>query len=75
MAIKFSRHARRRAQLYNLPEKVINDIISEAMLSDGEHILIKDITGFKYPVKVVVRVEGDLLTIITNYPLKKGRGQ
>ena len=75
MTIKFSRHARRRAQLYNLPEKAVNDIVSEALLSDGEHVLIKDVTGFKYPVKVVVRVEGDLQTIVTNYPLKKGRGQ
>ena len=27
----------------------------------------------KYPLKIVVSVEGDTVTVITNYTLKKGR--
>jgi len=30
-------------------------------------------SGFKYPIKIVVAVENDIMTVITNYPLKKGR--
>jgi hypothetical protein len=42
-------------------------------LHQGEHEIIKDVPGFKYPLKIVVSVEEDLITVITNYPLKKGR--
>jgi len=38
----------------------------------GEHEIIKDI-GQKYPLKIVVSVDKDTLSVITNYPLKKGR--
>jgi hypothetical protein len=31
------------------------------------------VEGFKYPLKIVVAVEDDVITIVTNYPLKKGR--
>jgi hypothetical protein len=31
------------------------------------------VEGFKYPLKVVAAVENDIITIVTNYPLKKGR--
>jgi hypothetical protein len=34
---------------------------------------VENIAGFKYPLKIVVSVEGDIITVITNYPLKKGR--
>jgi hypothetical protein len=37
--------------------------------------LIKEIAGFKYPVKIVVSVENNIMTVITNYPLKKGGSQ
>lgn len=39
----------------------------------GEQEVIENVEGFKYPVKVVVSVENDIITVITNYPLKKGR--
>jgi len=44
-------------------------------LNQGEHEVIKDVSGFRYPIKIVVAVEGDIITVITSYPLKKGRGQ
>lgn len=42
-------------------------------LHQGEHEIVRNITGFQYPLKIVVTVKGDEITVITNYPLKKGR--
>ena len=75
MIIKFSRHAKRRSKLYDIPELTIEKILSDLVLSNGEHELIKDLPGFKYPIKIVISVEDDMITVITNYPLKKGKGQ
>ena len=75
MIIEFSRHAKRRAKLYNIPESTIEEILKNVDLQDGEHDIIKDLQGFSYPIKIVVSIEGDKLTVITNYPLKKGRRQ
>lgn len=73
MEIKFSRHARRRAKLYEIPETTITNILTNMNLHQGEHEITKDVRGFKYPLKIVVSVEEGLITVITNYPLKKGR--
>jgi hypothetical protein len=71
MDIRLSRHAKRRAKLYGIPESKVVNILSSMNLDEGEHEIIKDI-GQKYPLKIVVKVEKDAL-FITNYPLKKGR--
>jgi hypothetical protein len=71
--IKFSRHAKRRAKLYNISESIIIDILKSMDLSQGEHEIIRNIRGFKYPLKIVIDVESDIITVITNYPLKKRR--
>ena len=42
-------------------------------LIQGNQEIVEDVQGFKYPLKIVVSVEGDLVTVITNYPLKRGR--
>jgi hypothetical protein len=73
--IKFSRHAKRRAKLYEIPESTIEKILADSGLSDGEHELIREVSGFKYPIKIFVSVESNIMTVITNYPLKKGRSQ
>ncbi len=73
MKVKFSRHAKRRAKLYEIPESTIKKILANSELSDGEHELIRDVTGFKYPIKIVISVEKAIATVITNYPLKKGK--
>ncbi|WP_201068320.1 MULTISPECIES: hypothetical protein [Thiorhodovibrio] len=73
MIIKFSRHAKRRAKLYRISEDIIREILSDIDLSEGEHEIIKNVPGFRYPIKVVVAVEGFTLTVVTNYPLKKGK--
>jgi hypothetical protein len=75
MQIHFSRHAKRRARLYNIAESKIVDILNDKELSQGEHEIIEKITGIVYSVKIVVRVEDDIITVITSYPLKKGRSK
>jgi hypothetical protein len=73
MEIRFSRHAKRRAKLYDIPESAIYNILTSMNLHQGEHEIVRNIKGFQYPLKIVVSVEGDKVTVITNYPLKKGR--
>ena len=72
MKVNFSRHAKRRAKLYEIPESTVLDIIAREKLARGKHEIIKHVAGFKYPLKIVVQVEKNYATIITNYPLKKG---
>ncbi len=72
MKVTFSRHAKRRAKLYGIQESVIGEILSELRFDDGEYELIRDVAGFKYPIKIVVSVRRSILTVITSYPLKKG---
>jgi hypothetical protein len=74
MKIEFSRHAKRRAKLYNISESVILRVLENKDLShQGINEIAENVEGFKYPLKIVVAVEADVITIVTNYPLKKGR--
>jgi len=74
MKIKFSRHAKRRAKLYNISESIISEVL-ENKDSSGQGIqeVLENVEGFKYPLKIVIAVENDIITIVTSYPLKKGR--
>jgi hypothetical protein len=73
MKIKFSRHAKRRAKLYNISEKTIHDVLVGMNLKEGENEIVKHIDQCEYPLKIIVSVKKDTVTVITNYPLKKGR--
>ena len=73
MEIKLSRHAKRRAGLYKIPESTILKILEGKELTHGNHDIIEKVEGFKHPLKMVVTVKGDIITVITNYPLRKGR--
>jgi len=74
MKINFSRHAKRRAKLYNISESVILRVLENKDLSHhGMTEIVENVEGFKYPLKIVLAVENDVITIVTNYPLKKGR--
>ena len=73
MEIKFSRHAKRRGKLYKIPEETVRKILEGKELVQGNQEIIEYVEGFKYPLKVVVSMEDDIITVITNYPLKKGR--
>jgi len=71
--IKLSRHAKRRAKLYKIPKTTILKALEGKKLPHGNHEIIEYVQGFKYPLKIIVAVEDDMITVITNYPLKKGR--
>jgi hypothetical protein len=71
--IKFSRHAKRRAKLYKIPESTILSILEGKDFDQGNQEVIENVEGFKYPLKIVIAVENDIITVETNYPLKKGR--
>ena len=71
MSIIFSRHAKRRMKLYQIPEKVIIDIVSN-LTKQGKHELVTQIPEFDYPIKIICKVEGKEIIIITVYPLKRG---
>jgi hypothetical protein len=73
LQIKFSRHAKRRADLYRIPEATITEILEKKELSAGRYEIIEDVETFKYPLKIVVAVENDIITVVSSYPLKKGR--
>lgn len=73
MKIKFSRHAKRRAKLYKIPESTISEVLATMELTQGEHEIIKDLPGFKFPIKIFIVVEKKVITVITSYPLKEGR--
>jgi len=42
-------------------------------LSQGEQVIVQDTRGMQYPLKIVVSVENDTATVISSYPLKKGK--
>jgi uncharacterized protein YuzE len=69
--INFSRHAKRRAKLYKIPESIVETIIENCSLPEGIHEIVRDLKGFKYPIKVVIAIEDNVCTIVTNYPLKE----
>jgi hypothetical protein len=71
MEIRFSRHAKRRAKLYGIPEATVEQIIANANLVDGENEIIEIAAGFKFPLKIVAVLEDEVVTVVTNYPLKK----
>lgn len=73
MKILVSRHAKRRMKLYGLSEDTVLPYIQKTILAEGANELLFELPGTKYPVKVVVAVEGGIATIITSYPLKRGR--
>jgi|GEM_PF-4312208 len=60
------------APVPNLRQKIIEGKIALELIQGNQEI-IENVEGFKYPLKVVVSVEDDIITVIINYPLKKGR--
>ena len=73
MRIKFARHAKRRAKLYKIPEPTILKVLQGKELNQGNQVIIENVEGFKYPLKIVVTVENDIILVVTNYPQKKGK--
>lgn len=71
MEIRFSRHAKRRAKLYGIPETTVEQIIATANLVDGENEIVNIAPGFRFPLKIVAVLEDEVVTVVTDYPLKK----
>ena len=74
VTIKMSRHARNRIRLYGIPEGVIQEMLAGKKFAKGNHEVVGHVEGFKYPIKIVVSV-GDVIMVITAYPLKKRKKQ
>ncbi|MDI6803336.1 MAG: hypothetical protein QME58_05755 [Bacteroidota bacterium] len=78
VVIRFSRHAKRRITLYRIQQIDIENSIEKHMKSEklifGRHEFIDEGLKEKYrlPVKIVIDIGKDLITVITAYPLKKG---
>jgi hypothetical protein len=73
MDVIFSRHAKRRAKLYGIAESTVTAILKNMNFQQGEHEIIKNVADIAYPLKIILSVEKETITVITNYPLKKGR--
>jgi hypothetical protein len=71
--IKFSRHAKRRGKLYEISEETVRKILATKELTQGNQEIVENVEGYKYPLKIIVSVEADITTVITNYPVKKGK--
>ena len=72
MEIKFSRHAKRRAKLYKIPESTVISILRDRKFTPGKHEIVPTVDNCYYPLKISVVVDAQAITVITNYPLKKG---
>lgn len=72
MEIGFSRHAERRAKLYEIPESTILEVLEGRDLTSGNQEILANVEGFPFPLKIVATREDDILTVITSCPLKRG---
>jgi hypothetical protein len=75
--IKFSRHAKRRLNLYDISEETISGVIERHIKyskpEDGKHDVVDEgVVKYGYPLKAVFSLKEDEITVITAYPLKKG---
>ena len=73
MEIIFSRHSKQRMKLYNISDKIIQEIVTEKPIQKpGKHEIIKKVEGFRYPIKVIFKKENESIFIISAYPIKRG---
>ena len=77
--IEFSRHAKRRMNLYGISEPTVQAIIESrkmvGAISDGRNEVIdyERISEYGYPIKVVFSCKENTITVITAYPMKRGK--
>jgi hypothetical protein len=76
--VRFSRHARRRMQLYHIHEDDVKETINAALngreltSSRLEIIDQKPSKKYSYPLRIVISIQPDEVLVITTYPLKRG---
>jgi len=79
MKIIFSRHAKRRMQLYKIEKKdvveIVENYIADKVSALGKQEVVNKEMEKKYnfPLKIVFSKENDKTIIITVYPLRKER--
>ena len=79
MKIIFSRHAKRRMQLYKIEKKdvveIVKNYIADKVSALGKQEVVNKEMEKKYnfPLKIVFSKENDKTIIITVYPLRKER--
>ena len=75
--IEFSRHAKRRMQLYGINEKDVLTVIEKGKkeeLANGKIIFVHRIERkFKYPIKVVTSYREGIAMVVTTYPRKRSK--
>jgi hypothetical protein len=73
--MEFSRHAKRRMQLYGISEEDVFEVLNQGqreILANGKTVFLHDFERkFSYPIKVVAFQRGGETLVITTYPLKK----
>lgn len=78
LTIRFSRHCRRRMQLYGIDEGDVRALIGRyAQVKDpgpgNREIVDKTLAQkYRYPLKIVYSVQANVITVVTAYPLRKG---
>jgi hypothetical protein len=70
--VKFTRHSKRRIRLYGISEDVISEVLLERDFTSGRHEIIRKTAIHPYPLKIIFPKEGDILTVMSAYPLKRG---
>lgn len=79
LSVVFSRHARRRMQLYAIEEldvlETIRSFERAVEIEPGmNEVVNEDLSAkFGYPLKVVFFREQDIVSVVTSYPLKRGK--
>lgn len=79
MTITPSRHAKKRLALYRIDladiAEIIEAFVAGKTIQDDKYEIVDRTFAAKYsfPLKIVFRVKGSHIVIITAYPLKKGR--
>ena len=50
----------------------MREVLEKADVVVGEQVFVSPVDGFAFPLKVVASFGGETVTIVTNFPLKKG---
>jgi hypothetical protein len=77
MIIKYSRHAKRRMNLYKIDNSDIEYVIFHGIrenIAENRVSIIHPLRKFKYPIKIVLKELENEMLIITCYPVKRKLG-
>ncbi len=72
MQIRFSRHAKRRIKSYNIFQSIVQKILKGKELIEGNQVIVENVKGLKYPLKIIIAVGHEIVTGYNNVSFKKG---